>query len=152
MAKLVFDFKECLKQGLLKEIPPSAENAERSMGTAKEWLGEAQRNLEARAYNSCILSSYTAMFHSARAILFFDGFRERSHACVARYLEAKYVRAGLLEQSWVNLLDRCRDLRHEDQYSIVKRSDDTEAEDTLRTAEEFVNQIEKLLGNIRKKG
>lgn len=150
MAKLAFDFEECMKQGLLREIPPSAESVERSIGTAKEWLGEAQRNLEAHAYNSCILSAYAAMFHSARAILFFDGFREKSHACVARYLEAKYVRASLLEPKWVNLLDRYRDLRHEDQYGIIKRFDGGEAEEGIGVATEFVGRMEKLLVDIRR--
>lgn len=145
MAKPVFDFKECLKQGLLREIQPSAENAKQSISTAKGWLGEADRNKEAQAYSSCVLSAYTAMFHAARTILFRDGFRERSHACVARYLEAKYVRGGLLEESWVNLLDRYRDLRHEDQYGIVKGHYDAEAEDAIETANAFVRRMEKLL-------
>jgi len=145
MAKPVFDFKECLKQGLLKEIQPSAENAKQSLATAKGWLGEAERNKEAQAYSSCVLSAYTAMFHAARAVLFRDGFRERSHACVARYLEAKYVRNGLLEENWVNLLDRCRDMRHEDQYGIIKGHYDAEAEEAIDTATAFVARMEKLL-------
>lgn len=145
MARAAFDFKECLKQGLLKEMQPSAENARQSIVTAKGWLGEAERNKGAQAYSSCVLNAYTAMFHAARAVLFRDGFREKSHACVARYLEAKYVRNALLEESWVNLLDRYRDLRHEDQYGIIKGHYDSEAEEAIDTAAGFVKRMEKLL-------
>ena len=50
----------------------------------------------AMRFSSSILASYMVMFHAARTILFFDGFREKSHACVARYLEEKYVKTGKL--------------------------------------------------------
>ncbi|MBN2518246.1 MAG: HEPN domain-containing protein [Candidatus Altiarchaeota archaeon] len=149
MAKRAFDFKECMKLGLLKEVPPSPENAARSMSTARDWLGEAGRNMDARAYNSCILSSYAAMFHSARAILFLDGFREKSHACIARYLEAKYVKKGLLEKGWVDLLDRYRDLRHDGQYGIIRTINEKDAEDALDTATDFVKRMGKLLDTLR---
>jgi len=66
---------------------------------------------------SCVLVSYLAIFHAARAILFADGFREKSHFAVARYLESRYVDKGLLEEKWVKLLDHYREMRHQDQYS-----------------------------------
>ena len=37
------------------------------------------------------------MFHVAKAVLFIYGFREKSHFAVARFLEDKCVRKGLLE-------------------------------------------------------
>jgi len=58
------------------------------------------------------------MFHAARAILFIDGFREKSHFAVDRYLEDKYATTGLLEKEWIDILDFYRETRHEDQYSI----------------------------------
>lgn len=57
------------------------------------------------------------MFHTARTILWNDGFREKSHACIGRYLETVYVKKKLLEQRWVDLLDYYRNIRHDDSYS-----------------------------------
>ena len=85
------------------------------------------------------------MFHSARAILFFDGFREKSHYCIARYLEEKYVKKNLLENKWVELLDHYRELRHDSQYDISFFTSKNEAESALKTAKEFVERMTILL-------
>ena len=66
------------------------------MRAAHRWLEEAERSLEAGATSSSVLASYLSMFHSARAILYLDGYREKSHYCVARHLE-RYVASGQLE-------------------------------------------------------
>lgn len=142
---MAFDFNECMDKGFLRRIPKSQDNAARSLKTARDWLEEAERNSEAEAYNSGMISCYLAMFHAARAILYRDGFREKSHACIARYLEAKYARNGKLEMGWVNLLDRYRDLRHDSQYGIGGTATKRELEDAFDTATRFVERMEALV-------
>jgi uncharacterized protein (UPF0332 family) len=111
-------FKHCIEKGLLRKIPTSENNAVRSLNKAESWLKEAEKTLQSEAYDSSVLSSYLVMFHSARAILFFDGYREKSHACVARYLEEQYANKKKLEKKWVDLLDYYREIRHENQYDL----------------------------------
>jgi len=96
------------------------------------------------------MASYLALFHSARAILFYDGFREKSHFCVARYLEEKYVKKGLLEIVWVELLDHYRELRHDDQYSTSFFATEEESKKALEKAKEFIERMEKLLQECQK--
>jgi hypothetical protein len=79
-------YDDCLSKGLLKRIPPSKEQGKRSFDKAQRWLDEAKTILGSKAFNSSVSAAYLAMFHSARAILFTDEFREKSHACVTRYL------------------------------------------------------------------
>jgi len=67
-----FDIDRCIKLGLLKGIPSSKEKAEGSIKNAENWLREAENNLRNLAFRSCILTSYLAMFHAARAILFIE--------------------------------------------------------------------------------
>ena len=134
-----------MRKGLLRRIPASKIKAESSLKTAEKWLEEAQKNLGSEALNSCLLNCYTAMFHSARAILFRDGFREKSHACIARYLEYLYVKKGLLEQKWVELLDHQRELRHQGQYSFAFSAIRNECLQALKTAQEFTREMNKLL-------
>lgn len=151
MKKLRFDYAECLKKGLLRKIPSSRHKAEQSIETAQDWLADASKNLESESFNSCLLSTYLAMFHSARAILYFDGFREKSHACIGRYLDAIYVKKGLLDQKWVDLLDHYRELRHEDQYGISFYATREECEKALEVAKEFVKAMDNLLQKIKSK-
>jgi uncharacterized protein (UPF0332 family) len=94
--------------------------------------------------NSCLLSCYLVMFHSARAILLWDGFREKSHACIGRYLEEKYVKKGLLEQNFVNLLDHHRELRHQDQYSTNFFAVEEDCKKALETVKLFLSEMEKI--------
>ncbi len=143
------NFNDCLKKGLLRQdVPPSKEKAEESIHAAEKWLKEAEKNLESEAFNSSVMASYLAMFHAARAILFLDGFREKSHYCIARYLEEKYVQTELLEVGWIELLDHCRELRHNDQYSLVFFVTQGEAEETYRKSKEFVKRMYHLLEKL----
>ena len=145
-----FNYNDCMKQGLLRKIPPSKDKATQSLKKAREWLKEAENSLKGEAFSSSILASYMVMFHAARTILFLDGFREKSHACVARYLEEKYVKTGKLDKKWVELLDHSREIRHDDQYNLSFFSTKEEAGRALESAREFLSSIEDLFKAISK--
>ncbi|WP_297091328.1 HEPN domain-containing protein [Thermococcus sp.] len=138
-------FEGCIDRNLLRRVPPSEEKGWLSIKRAEEWLEEARRNLAYGSYRTSLMASYMAMFHAARAILFRDGWREKSHYCIARYLEEFYVKSGKLEERWVELLDRMRELRHEDQYDIVYEPDAEEVEEAINIAKDFLSLMKKLL-------
>ena len=138
-------YDDCIKENLLRIIPPSKQKAEESIKTAKKWLEEAEKGLENEAFNSSVMASYLAMFHAARSILFFDGYREKSHYCIARYLEENYTNKKLLEKSWIELLDYYRELRHDDQYSTSFFATKEESENALQKSRDFTDRMEKLL-------
>jgi uncharacterized protein (UPF0332 family) len=92
--------EDCFRKGLLRRVEPSLTKSKDSVTEAREWLSEAMKNKASEAYKSAISSLYLAIFHSARAVLFRDGVREKSHYCVGVYLE-KYVDEGVLEEDWV---------------------------------------------------
>ncbi|MCK4332049.1 MAG: HEPN domain-containing protein [Thermoplasmatales archaeon] len=143
------DYKDCFKRGLLRKIEPSEKKGLSSLEKAEEWIVEAEKNKDVSANDSCISSSYMAMFHSARAILFRDGVREKSHFCIARYLE-KYVEENCLEDEWIFLLDRIRDVRHTDQYSLHHHATEEEALSALNSAKDFTNRMKKLFSETSK--
>jgi uncharacterized protein (UPF0332 family) len=151
MGKILFDFHECLKKRLLRKTQPSKQKAKKSLEASLKWLEEAEKNIRSDALKSSLLSAYLAVFHAARSILFLDGYREKSHACIARYLEEKYVRKGLLESEWVEMLDHFRELRHTDQYSFSFFASADESEDTVAKSKEFVSRMEKLVHEVSKK-
>jgi len=150
MALKVFDFEDCVREGLLRRVPPSPNNADYSMTTACKWLKEAEKDFESGAFNSSILASYLAMFHAARALLFFDGFREKSHYCIARYLDEKYAKSGALEKRWIELLDHYREMRHSSQYDINFFTNRQEAENALKNAKKFTDEMKILLEKRRR--
>ncbi len=141
---MALSYEECLRQGLLRKIPASKDQARRSLHKAQRWLEEAKRTLASEALSATVLAAYLAMFHAARAILFRDGFREKSHACVARYLDS-YVTRGRLEQKWVDLLDHSREMRHEDQYDLSFISTHDDATQAVRSAGAFLTRMKQLM-------
>jgi uncharacterized protein (UPF0332 family) len=148
--EMQFRFKDCIEKGLLKKLPASEDNAIRSINKAESWLKEAEKSFQGEAYDSSVLSSYLAMFHSARAILFLDGYREKSHACVARYLEEQYVNKKKLEKKWVELLDHHREIRHNDQYDLSFYSSDEEAKEAFESAGQFLQRMKHLFNTLKK--
>ena len=135
---------DCFRQGLLRRVEPSLTKSKESISEAREWLSEARKNMAADAYKSAISSLYLAIFHSARAVLFRDGVREKSHYCVGVYLE-KYVEQGVLEEDWVLIYDRMRSVRHTDQYSFQMHPSKEEVESGIDISGKFVNRMETLL-------
>ena len=111
-----------------------------SFASSKPWC---------KAFNSAVSAACLAMFHSARAILYLDGFREKSHACVARYV-AQYVQKGKLEQEWVDLLDHHREIRHENQYDLGFFATEDDAKKTLESATKFIDRMKQLFALIEK--
>ncbi|MHB8118937.1 MAG: HEPN domain-containing protein [Methanothrix sp.] len=88
--------------------------------------------------------AYLAVFHSARAVLFRDGVREKSHYCIGLYLQ-KYVEEGTLEEEWPMLFDMIRSIRHADQYSFMTKPTEEVVQAGIDLAERFIERMERLL-------
>jgi uncharacterized protein (UPF0332 family) len=131
---------DCFERGLLRKAEPSRTKSDQSLLQAKEWLSEAEKNLEAEALRSAISSAYLAVFHSARAVLFRDGVREKSHYCIGLYLQ-RYVEDGTLEEDWPMLFDRIRSVRHADQYSFMALPIVEEVQAGIDLAERFIERM-----------
>ena len=87
----------------------------------------------------------TAMFHAARAVLFRDGIVERSHVCLIEYLKDRYVKTGRMSEALINTLNAARVDRHETLYGLETRSNEGEAEHSLRRAREFLSMVKTIL-------
>jgi len=145
MVRKLSELDRCFEKGLIRKILPSREKALKSIKKAGRWLDEAQKNFDYGLFDSCLVSSYAAMFHAARALLLRDGFREKSHYCVARYLEERYVNKRKLNREVVDLLDRFRELRHEDLYELDFFATKEDANQAIENAEIVIREIEKLM-------
>ncbi len=135
---------ECFQKGLLKRISLDMENSSRSLELSRSNIEDAAANLSIHRYRIVAISSYTAMFHAARAILFRDGIKERSHECIPVYLKEKYPELEAL----ANTLDAYRRFRHDAIYGLDFIMDEEEARASLDSAKEFVEKIKILLIKI----
>jgi uncharacterized protein (UPF0332 family) len=136
---------ECLRRGLLKRIPVDHENAVRSLELSESNIEDAAENLRIRRYRVVVISSYTAMFHAARAILFRDGIKERSHECIPIYLNERYPELERI----ANTLDSYRRFRHNAIYGLDITLDETEAKAALDAAREILQEVNRIMGIIK---
>jgi uncharacterized protein (UPF0332 family) len=132
---------ECFRRGLLKRIHPDHENAVRSLNLSMANLEDAAENLRIHRYRVVIVSSYTAMFHAARAILFRDGVKERSHECIPLYLKENYPKL----ESISDVLDAYRRFRHAAIYGLDTDIDKDEAKAALEAARELLTEVKEIM-------
>ncbi len=137
------EFEDCIKKGLLRKVAPSKDSATKSIKRAKMWLSQAREAYEAEIYDSSILASYEAMFHAARAILIKDGYREKSHYCISRYLEQEYSEKGVFDKNWVIILDSYREMRHRVAYNTEFEATNTEAKEAITDSGMFIEEMSK---------
>jgi uncharacterized protein (UPF0332 family) len=138
----IIDFKECLEKGFLRRIPPSGEKAFQSIVKAKELFEEAKSSLEEERINSAVIVSYMAIFHAARALLFKDGYREKSHECIIRYLEEKHPNIGIAQ---IEKLEKYKSERTHTQYDVSYSPNEEEAEKMIKFTERFIQIVEELI-------
>jgi uncharacterized protein (UPF0332 family) len=133
--------KDCYKEGLLRKTKPSKQYAIKSLDTSLNYIQNAKDNLKMKNNNLVIFCSYTAMFHSARALLFKDGIKERSHLCIVSYIRETYPRLRGLS----NQLDAYRRNRHNTLYALDFLISDPEAQQAIKDAEQFYQQIKTMM-------
>lgn len=128
---------ECFQKGMLKRTSPDMENALRSLELSRSNIEDAIENMSIHRYRVVAISSYSSMFHAARAILFRDGIKERSHECIPVYIKEKYPELETL----ANILDSYRRFRHDAIYGLDFAIDEKEAKAALNSAKEILEKI-----------
>lgn len=113
----------------------------KSLENSKRYIQKARDNLKIKNYDVVIFCSYTSMFHSSRALLFKDGINERSHLCMVIYLKEKYPRL----KKYANTLDFYRRSRHSVIYGLDILTTEDDAEESIKSAEELLNEIRREL-------
>jgi uncharacterized protein (UPF0332 family) len=140
------NLEECFSRSLLSRISPDKEKSRRSMETAQHKLALSKKELGAGIYEGAIISAYASMFHSARALLFRDGVKERSHYAVYVYLREKY--SGSMGEAALNEFSALRMQRHEVLYGFFGDAGAislADAQQVISAAESFLSAAKKLL-------
>lgn len=135
------NIERCMREGLLRrvEMPPGAIGKE--LANAERHLDNARRCVEAGMSDLAVVSVYTSMFHAARAILYRDGLKERSHICIVAYLRERYP--GLANHA--NVLDGFRKGRHAALYGIEAVDTMEDAAQGIKSAASFLKAAKSLL-------
>lgn len=136
--------RECLEEGLLKRDAPNKEKADRSIEVAWTKIEKAKELLKVNILDMAEVNVYGAMFHAARALLYKDGMKERSHYAIYVYLKENY--GDHIELKFLNELNLLRLNRHEVFYGLEELELNKESiKRAMMTAEEFIHQIRQVI-------
>lgn len=136
---------ECFEKGLLKKDTPSLNLARKSLKQAEFFLKEAYDMIGLNKKELAVISLYNSFFHVSRALLFKDGIKERSHFCVARYIESEYTKKKLLDSMFLNAFETLMGLRKNIQYSTEKTMIDEDLNEFYNICEKFISVVEVII-------
>ena len=116
MSKLAFE--ECLKTGGLRRFEAGKEKVMIELGAADKDLLSAETSYKQGNYKWAIIQGYYAIFHAARALIFTEGYRERSHKCLLVGIRALYVDEGRLGKKQIEAFEWAMGMREEADYQL----------------------------------
>jgi uncharacterized protein (UPF0332 family) len=90
------EFIECLKRKKIVEFQKAPRFVKKELSSSVEDLEEAKLGISCGKYKWPTIQGYYSMYHAARALLFSQGYRDKSHYCLYAALKALYVRKGLM--------------------------------------------------------
>ena len=139
------ELDNCLKTGLLKTVFPSPISVKKSLIQANFFLKEASDLIDNSKKEMAMLALYNAAFHAARAILFLDGIKEKSHYCLQKYLEAKAEQTNIVLPADAELFDNLRTMRQEVQYDLSKFVFEEDLVELYNQTLDFIERVKKIV-------
>jgi len=136
----LIDEKGCFEKGLLKKTFSQPDLAKKDIKQAKFFLKEAEELIEMDKKHIGAISLYNAYFHTARALLFKDGIKERSHYCIAKYIEKHYEL-----KKFVNALETIMSIRHNVQYSTKMVEIEEDLNEFAVICHKFIKEVENII-------
>ncbi len=137
-------FETCLEKKKIIPFSKGKSLINKELRTASEDLADGKFGLIHEKYKLSTIQGYYSMFHSARALLYSRGYREKSHHCLYVVLMALFVEEKKLEVESVEAFRNAMILREDADYrtSFSKPG----AEIVIEKAEEFFKKAKEILG------
>lgn len=109
-------FQKLLADRKLMKIRTDRKLVRKEMAAAKADLKDARESLNIGKSKWATIQGYYSMFHSARALLYDKGFREKSHYALLSAIQELY--ADDIERSLIQDFEHAMYLRQEADYGL----------------------------------
>lgn len=128
------------------------EHIEARMAIAHEKLATARDLIEKEHYHEVVSCAYYAMFYASKALLLALGEDPYKHEGVISLLGERIAKVGLSDPNYGGVLRNAKDLRIRADYEDFFRATQEQAENSIRNAEDFVNEAQETLKKIQTRG
>ncbi|MBP9855486.1 MAG: HEPN domain-containing protein [Candidatus Omnitrophica bacterium] len=140
------EFEECLHKNKIVKFPDVKASVKRELKAAQDDLKAAIQSLSENREKWATIQAYYSMFHTARALLYSRGYREKSHYCLIVAMKALFVTERVLDVSLVEAFQMAKTLRENADYDEYSKKS---AESLVDKAKEFLTVGKKILKGRR---
>ena len=137
------DFKKCLERKKIIPFAKGPDLIQKELMTSEDDLESARLGLKLKKFKWPTIQAYYSMFHSARALLYSEGFREKSHYCLLVAIKALFVEKGLLEMKFYDAFYAGMILRENAVYK--SEFSESAALAIIKNASDFLQRVCKIL-------
>ena len=138
------EFKECLERRKIISFSGGKRFIKKELKSAQQDLDDANFGLSHRKYKWPTIQGYYSMYHTARALLFSQDYREKSHYCLYAALKALFIEPGILDIKFADAFYHAMILRENADYR--SHFSKTGATLVLKRAREFLLRAKEILG------
>lgn len=138
------EFKQCLENKKVIPFTKGKTLVKKEISVARSDLADAKAGYENERYKWSTIQAYYAMFHAARALVFSEGYREKSHYCLAVALRALFVDNKRIDAQSVRDFLNAMNLREAADYE--SDFSQTGAEAVIASADKFIEKAVAILG------
>jgi len=110
------EVQRLLNERKLVKAQISRDMISKEIAAAESDLSDATDSLQSNKFKWATIQGYYSMFHSARALLYSKGFREKSH--FALFLALRAIFSKEIEDSLIRQFEECMSLRQEADYGL----------------------------------
>ena len=136
-------FEKCLKHQKIRSFSRGKILAPKEINLAKADLDRGVKTFKEGDFKWATIQAYYSMFHSARALLYYRNYREKSHACLIEAIRIFYVQEGKIGYWLIETMQEAKRLREEADY-YGEYSEST-ARNLISKADEFLSKAKELI-------
>ena len=138
------EFKQCIENKKIITFAKGKNLVRKEISVAQSDLFDAKAGYENERYKWSTIQAYYAMFHAARALIYSEGYREKSHYCLAVALRALFVDKNTMNAQSVRDFLNAMNLREAADYE--SNFSQAGAKAVIASAEKFIEQAIAILG------
>lgn len=136
-------FERCLETGKIVKIGKDPALVSKEIAEAKKDLESARDSFERENFKWAIVQGYYSQFHSLRALVFAEGYREKSHSCLRSATEALLLDKGLIDSDVTEGFSNAMRVREAADYNSTYDKD--AAADVVDTAGRTFETAKEIL-------
>ena len=137
-------FKDCLEKKRIFRFEPAKQLVNLEIKDAESDLCSAREEFSKSGFKWATIKGYYSMFHSARALLFFRGYREKGHYCLYLALKEFFVQEGKLNPKLAEDFNNSMILREDADYR--RKFSQEGAQAVIESVERFLKAAKEILG------